>query len=75
MQVIMLVPAETPETIPVVAPTVATGSVLLDQATPGVADARVVVAPTQTDNEPVIAAGKGNTVTTVVVMQPDVGNV
>ncbi len=64
------VPAATPETIPVL-PTVATPVLpLTHEPPPGVED-NVVVAPTQTDIVPEIAAGAANTVTVVVRAQPD----
>jgi hypothetical protein len=69
--VIMLVPAETPVTNPVVEFTVATAGVADVQATAaGVPDPlSKVVEPTQTDNVPVMV-GSILTVTVAVLMQP-----
>ena len=64
------VPADTPVTIPVEEPTVATPKVLLIQRPPGVLLLRVVVLPTHTVVEPLIADGAAVTVTTVVAIQP-----
>jgi len=50
------VPAETPVTMPVAEPTVATEGVLDVQVPPGVASARVVVPVTQTVKVPVMGA-------------------
>ena len=58
------VPADTPDTIPVV-PIVATPMLALVHVPPPVASARAVVAPVQTVSVPVIAAGVVLTVTVV----------
>ena len=60
------VPAATPVTMPVL-PTVALVTALLLQVPPLVALASVVVLPMQVNAVPVIAAGLGLTVTTLVV--------
>jgi hypothetical protein len=65
--VMVLVPAATPLTVPVPDPTVAIPVVLLLQVPPPVALARVELAAWQTNVVPVIEAGNGLTVTTVVV--------
>ncbi len=52
----VVVPAETPVTIPVDEPMVATAGVLDDHVPPGVASASVVVPVTHTVNVPVIGA-------------------
>ena len=63
------VPAVTPVTIPDPEPTVALALLLLHVPVP-VASLSVVVRPTQTFMVPVIAAGNGLIVTTVVLIQP-----
>ena len=63
------VPADTPETIPVV-PIVATPVLALVHVPPPVASASVVVAPVQTVRVPVMAAGVVLTVTILVAKQP-----
>ena len=68
------VPAATPVTTPD-AVTVATPVLLLVHVPPAVASVSGVVNPTQTDNVPVIAGGKGLTVTTTVGAIQPVGNV
>lgn len=60
-------PAKTPVTKPVAISIVATLVLLLVQVPPGVAFAKAVVAPTHNDAVPVIAAGDGMTVITLVV--------
>jgi hypothetical protein len=60
------VPADTPETIPEVEPTVAIAGAELDQRPPGVASPKVVVLPTHTFAEPVIAPGTGVTVIVLI---------
>lgn len=64
-----MVPAETPVTIRVAEPIVATVVVLLVQVPPP-ASLNVVVVPAQIPVAPDIADGKGLTVATVVVIQP-----
>jgi hypothetical protein len=66
--VISAVPAETPVTIPVVAPTVALALPVLQVPPP--ASFRVVVVPGHTTSDPVIAPGSGFTVTTAVIEHP-----
>ncbi len=66
--VITDVPVETPETIPVVDPTVATVVLLLSQVPPPASD-NVVVLPTQTFVVPVMGLGSGFTVIVVVTAQ------
>ena len=63
----------TPVTTPV-ALIVATAGLALVQVPPGLELLRAVVDPTHTLSVPVIAAGKGLTVTVAVIKQP-VGNV
>ncbi len=67
------VPADTPDTVPL-ASTVATEISPLDHAPPVVLLAKEVVSPTQTCENPVIAAGKGLTASVDIPAQP-VGNV
>lgn len=62
-----------PVAIPVTIPkpeTVATAVLLLLHIPPAVASLRAIVAPAHTVVGPVIADGKGFTVTTVVMLQP-----
>ena len=70
----VVVPAATPVTIPVLEPMVATDDVLLLHAPNAVASFSVVDEPTQTLFVPPIVAGNGLTVSTIVLIQP-VGNV
>ena len=67
----MAVPADTPVTFPVAEPTVATDVLLLLQVPPLVTSDSGIEKPTQTTAGPVIAAGIGLTVTTVVVKHPE----
>ncbi len=67
---IVVVPARTPETMPVAKPTVATVGSLLLHVPPAVAFANVIVWFAQTCDAPVIAES-GLTVTTVVEKQPE----
>ena len=62
-------PTETPETIPE-APTVASSVLLLVHVPPVVVLPSAVFSPMQTVAVPVIAAGKGLTVTAIVLKQP-----
>ena len=64
-----MVPADTPVTTPVL-PTAARLVLLLLQVPPVEASVKAVVKPTHTLAVPVIAAGKGLTVTGVVIIQP-----
>jgi hypothetical protein len=64
------VPDDTPYTIPELVPTVATLVVLLLHMPPPVVLLSVVLLPTHTVDEPVIAAGSGLTVTTSVAKHP-----
>lgn len=59
----LAVPANTPVTVPVEEPTVATAGVPLDHVPDGVPSASVVDKPTHATAVPVIAAGSGLTVT------------
>ena len=68
---ITVMPGETPVTIPVTEPIVATDVTLLLHVPPGVAQLKFVVEPTQVAPGPVIAAGSGLTVIVVVAIQPD----
>ena len=68
VKVITEVPAETPVTMPVPAPTVAFALLLLH--VPGPKSANTVVRPSHTTAIPVMGDGSEFTVTTVVVMQP-----
>ena len=68
------VPAVTPVTIPVLAPTDAVPVLLLLHVPPVVAELSVVTAPVHTVDAPDIAAGNGLTVTTAITRQP-VGSV
>ena len=63
-------PADTPQTMPVVLPAVATAVLLLAHVPPVVALVRVTQLPTHIVNVPVMAAGMGLTVMVVVVKQP-----
>ena len=67
-------PLETPVTIPVVEPTVATALLLLLHSPPTEGDVNVVVALWQTKAEPGTGAGVPVTVTAEVAVQP-VGSV
>ena len=62
--------APVPVTTPVLPTTEAIAGALLVQVPPGVTSDKVVVNPEQTLSVPSIAAGKGLTVTVVVMMQP-----
>lgn len=64
------VPRDTPHTLPVVMPTVATAGLLLVHKPPPVALVQGVQAPTHTLGEPVMALGNGLTVTVAVLKQP-----
>jgi hypothetical protein len=68
--VIRVVPVATPIAIPDDEPIVATAVLLLLHLQPGVVLFRVVVAPRQMEVAPVIAAGAGLMVTTVVTTHP-----
>ena len=70
MYEITAVPAETPETNPVVPLAVAIEDVALDHVPPEVALERVVVDPTQASDIPPIDAGFALTVTVAVARQP-----
>ena len=61
------VPADTPETVPVVEPTEATPALLLDQNPPEVISVSVVDEPAHTLNIPVMATGMGFTVNELLV--------
>ena len=63
---IVLVPEETPVATPVVEIIVATVVVPLDQVPPEVRSVSAVVNPAQTERAPLIAAGNGFTVTTML---------
>ena len=65
----MVVPADTPDTVPEL-PIVATAVLLLLQVPPDVTSLRVIDDPEQTEEEPVILAGRGFTVTVVVTVVP-----
>jgi hypothetical protein len=65
------VPADTPVTIPVDEPTVATRSLLLIHVPPDIALLKVVVNPVQTPLVPVMAGGL---IETVAVAKQPVGN-
>ena len=65
------VPAASPDTKPEVTPTVAMVGLLLVQYPPGVASDNAEPEPTQVPIVPVIAAGKGSTVNTVVSEHPE----
>jgi hypothetical protein len=67
---IVTVPGLTPVTIPVVGPTVAIVTAVLLHIPPGVGLVSGVVAPTQTEPAPEIAAGNGLTVMDLVTKQP-----
>jgi hypothetical protein len=71
---VVLTPGGTPVTIPVPGVTVAALVLLLLHTPPGVASLRLMEEPVHTDVGPVIAAGKGLTVTGEVTKQP-VGSV
>ena len=60
------VPVVTPETIPVVAPTVATATLLLLHVPPPGLSVRVVVAPVQTSKDPVMPDVMGMTVIVLI---------
>lgn len=65
------VPPDIPVTTPVAAPTVALVRLLLDQLPPESALPRVVVRPTQTVGDPVMADIAALTVTIVEAVQPE----
>ena len=68
---IVTLPAATPLTTPVPAPTVATDVLLLVHVPPGVVFVKVVVAPAHTVDEPgVMADGRAATVTVLVTLHP-----
>ena len=67
---IVVVPADTPVTVPEAEPMVATAVLVLLQVPPEVASLNVVVKPTHTVEVPEIAAGKGLTVTLVTARHP-----
>ena len=69
----IVVPADMPLTMPLVAPTVPTAVLPLLQVPPAVPSASGRVLPAQTGNTPVMAAGSGLTVTVVVDVQPEPG--
>ena len=66
----LAVPADTPVTIPVEDPAVATAVLPLLHAPPGVTSLNAVVAPIQTLVAPVIPEGSGLTVTVTMDAQP-----
>lgn len=70
VNVIVVVPATTPPTVPVAPPIVAVAGVLLSQVPTPDASVRLAVVPGHTDSTPPIAAGDGFTVSTFVVVQP-----
>ena len=63
-------PCDMPDTVPVAAPIVASVVLLLLQVPPAVASLSVAVSPAQIAAMPLIAAGSGFIVTTVVEIQP-----
>jgi hypothetical protein len=64
------VPAATPHAVPVELPMVATAVLLLLHVPPAVASLRVVQVPAHMVVVPMIAAGNGLTVATIVAVQP-----
>jgi hypothetical protein len=66
---ITAVPAETPQSVPVL-PMVATDTLLLLQVPPDMASLSVVQRPAQTDGTPLMAAGAGKTISVVVMKHP-----
>ena len=71
LYVMVAVPNDSPRTMPVEEPTVATVVLLLDQLPPGTEFDSVVVVPKHAIRIPVIAAGVVVTVTVTVAIQPD----
>ena len=67
--VIFAVPAVTPLTIPVEAPTPATDGLLVDQV-PEPSSVSAVVAPAHTTGRPMIGVGAGFIITVTVLVQP-----
>ena len=67
---IIAVETDMPVTTPVPDPTVATAVLPLVHVPPPDASLKAIVDPTQTDGEPVMANGKGFTVTTTEAEQP-----
>ena len=68
-------PAATPDTIPVLIPTVATERVLLLQAPPDTLSLRLMVDPTHTELAPLIVPGSGAPFTVTVadaVVEPQI---
>jgi len=72
--VTVVVPAETPVTTPVAEPIFAIPGEPELQLPPDVASLKFILRPAQTFERPIIAAGRGFTVTVLTVIQP-VGNV
>ena len=68
--VIFELPAETPDTVPVPEPMVATPVVALVHVPPVGVELNVVVLPAQTDAVPVIVVGRALTGTLAVALQP-----
>ena len=62
----MAVPADTPETIPVVEPALATARLLLVHVPPGTPSVNTLVDPVHIDVIPVIAPGVATTFTALV---------
>src|ERR1700752_3196741 len=70
VNVMTVVPATNPVTIPVAEPTLPAVGLLLLHVPPVVASVRVVLPPTHTLAVPLITPGNAFTVTTVVILQP-----
>jgi len=66
----LVVPAATPDTIPEPVPIVALTVLLLAHVPPVVELVSVILAPSQTDEAPEIAPGRGWTVTEYIAEQP-----
>ena len=66
----MVVPVETPDTMPVVLPTVATDILLLAHTPPPTASPNALVPPRHTLGVPVMAVGAALTATVAVEIQP-----
>jgi hypothetical protein len=62
----VVVPADTPVTIPVVAPIVAIGKLVLIHVPPGVRSVSVIVVPGHKADGPAIVAGNGFTLITAL---------
>ena len=70
--IMLAVPELIPVTMPLPMPTIATVVLLLVQVPKAMASLKVIEEPSHTDERPVITAGAGVTVITIVVVHPSV---